>query len=176
MDSKNALAARGYWQAFQEVKKSVSHILNGSNSADVVERDLSVWHSEMFMPCVTAGIIKPSDIVGYRSHQVYIRNSMHTPLNPGVLRDAMSTLFGLLREEPEASVKAVLGHFLFTYIHPFMDGNGRIGRFLMNTMLASGGYDWLIIPVERRNEYMAALEKASVESDIVPFVRFLSSI
>ena len=67
-------------------------------------------------------------------------------------------------------------HFLFTYIHPFMDGNGRVGRFLMNAMLASGGYDWLIIPVERRDEYMAVLEKASVEGDIVSFVRFLSSI
>ena len=176
MDSKNALAARGYWQAFQEVKKSVSDIFEGSNSAEVAERDLSVWHSEMFMPCVTAGIIKPSDIVGYRSHQVYIRNSMHTPLNPDALRDAMTTLFELLREEPEACVRAVLGHFLFTYIHPFMDGNGRVGRFLMNAMLASGGYDWLIIPVERRDEYMAVLEKASVEGDIVSFVRFLSSI
>lgn len=176
MDSKNALAARGYWQAFQEVKKSVSDILKGSNSADVAERNLLVWHSEMFMPCVTAGIIKPSDIVGYRSHQVYIRNSMHIPLIPGALRDAMTTLFELLKEEPEACVRAVLGHFLFTYIHPFMDGNGRIGRFLMNAMLASGGYDWLIIPVERRDEYMATLEKASVEGNIVPFVRFLSSI
>ena len=143
-------------------QKSVSDILKGSNSADVAERDLSVWHSEMFMPCVTAGIIKPSDIVGYRSHQVYIRNSMHTPLNPGALRDAMTTLFELLKEEPEACVRAVLGHFLFTYIHPFMDGNGRIGRFLMNAMLASGGYDWLIIPVERRDEYMAALEKQAL--------------
>ena len=175
-DSKNALAACGYWQAFQAVKKSVSDILNGDNSADIAERDLSVWHSEMFMPCVAAGIIKPSDIVGYRSHQVYIRNSMHTPLNPDALRDAMTTLFELLKEEPEASARAVLGHFLFTYIHPYMDGNGRVGRFLMNTMLASGGYDWLIIPVERRDEYMTALEKASVIEDIVPFAKFLSSI
>ena len=57
-----------------------------------------------------------------------------------------------------------------------MDGNGRVGRFLMNTMLASGGYDWLIIPVERRDEYMVALEDASVAEDIVPFAKFLSSI
>ncbi|GAB1359017.1 hypothetical protein MASR1M31_07960 [Porphyromonadaceae bacterium] len=175
-DSKDALAARGYWQAFQAVKNSVSDILNGADSAEVAERDLSVWHSEMFIPCVTAGIIKPSDIVGYRSHQVYIRNSMHTPLNPDALRDAMSALFELLKEEPDASVRAALGHFVFTYIHPYMDGNGRVGRFLMNTMLASGGYDWLIIPMQRRDEYMVALEKASVESDIVPFVKFLSSI
>lgn len=175
-DSKNALAARGYWQAFQAVKKSVSDILSEGNSADIAERDLSVWHSEMFMPCVTAGIIKPSDIIGYRSHQVYIRNSMHTPLNPDALRDAMKTLFELLKEEPEASIRAVMGYFIFTYIHPYMDGNGRLGRLLMNTMLASGGYDWLIIPVEKREEYMTALEKASVAGDIVPFVKFISSV
>jgi Fic family protein len=46
----------------------------------------------------------------------------------------------LLRAEPDAGVRAVLGHFMFVYIHPYMDGNGRVGRFLMNTMMASGGY------------------------------------
>ncbi len=176
VDSKNALAARGYWQAFQSVKKSVSDILiKKEDAADVLKRDLSTWHSEMFMPCVTAGIIKPSDIVGYRSNQVYIRNSMHTPLNPDALRDAMDALFELLNSESDSGVRAVLGHFVFTYIHPYVDGNGRAGRFLMNIMLASGGYDWLIIPVERRDEYLFALEKASVENEIVPFAKFLSN-
>ena len=177
IDSKNALAARGYWQAFESVKMSISDILiKKEDAADVLKRDLSTWHREMFMPCVTAGIIKPSDIVGYRSNQVYIRNSMHTPLNPDALRDAMDALFELLKTEPDAGVRAILGHFVFTYIHPYMDGNGRAGRFLMNAMLASGGYDWLIIPVEKRDEYMSALEKASVYGEIMPFVHFLSSI
>lgn len=175
-DMRNALAARGYWQAFQSVKMSVADILGGENSADVVERDLWLWYNEMFMPCVTAGIIKPSDIVGYRSHRVYIRNSMHTPPNHDVIGVAMNTLFELLKEEPEACVRAVLGHFVFTYIHPYMDGNGRIGRFLMNVMLASGGYDWLIVPAELRDEYMGALEKASVSGDIEEFVKLLMTI
>jgi Fic family protein len=61
-----------------------------------------------------------------------------------------------------AAVRAVLGHFVFVFIHPDSDGNGRIGRFLMNLMLASGGYNWAVIRVERRKEYMTALEKASV--------------
>jgi Fic family protein len=57
-----------------------------------------------------------------------------------------------------------------------MDGNGRMGRFLMNAMLASGGYPWTVIPVERRIDYMQALESASVDSDIEPFAQFLGGL
>jgi len=62
------------------------------------------------------------------------------------------------------------------YIHPYMDGNGRMGRFLMNLMLASGGYPWTVIPVGDRKIYMEALEKASVGEDIVPFSDFLAGL
>ena len=116
-------------------------------------------NQEMFAPSVMAGIIKAGDIVGYRSAQVYIRNSMHTPLNPEAVRDVMPTLSDLLKNEKEAWIKAVLGHFLFTFIHPYMDGNGRMGRFLMNVMLASGGYRWTVIQKEVRDQYMSALER-----------------
>jgi Fic family protein len=73
-------------------------------------------------------------------------------------------------------IRVVLGHFAFVYIHPYMDGNGRIGRFLMNAMMAAGGYSWTIVPVERRAEYMAALESASVGQSIKPFAQFLASL
>ncbi|MBW1837216.1 MAG: cell filamentation protein Fic, partial [Deltaproteobacteria bacterium] len=53
---------------------------------------------------------------------------------------------------------------------------GRMGRFLMNTMLASGGYPWTVIPVDKRDAYMAALEKASVGQNIVPFAEFLTRL
>ena len=88
----------------------------------------------------------------------------------------MPALFDLLKEEAEPSVRVVLGHFIFVYIHPYVDGNGRMGRFLMNTMLASGGYPWTIIPVEMRNAYMAALENASVGQNIVTFADFLARL
>ena len=77
-------------------------------------------------------------------------------------------------QEEHAGVRAVLGHFIFVYTHPYMDGNGRMGRFLMNVMLASGGYPWTVIPVEERDRYMNALEKASVEQDIKPFATFIA--
>jgi Fic family protein len=88
----------------------------------------------------------------------------------------MPVLFEMLAEETEPSVRVVLGHFIFVYIHPYIDGNGRIGRFLMNVMLAAGGYPWTVVPVERRDAYMAALEEASVRQNIVPFTDFLGQL
>jgi Fic family protein len=88
----------------------------------------------------------------------------------------MPVLFELLKEEPNPGVRAVLGHFTFVYIHPYMDGNGRIARFLMNVMLSSGGFSWTVIPVEKRKEYMAALEKASVNHEIDDFARFVAEL
>ena len=57
-----------------------------------------------------------------------------------------------------------------------MDGNGRMGRFLVNLMLSSGGYPWTIVPLERRADYMATLERASVDGDIKPFAKFLAEL
>ena len=79
-------------------------------------------------------------------------------------------------EETDPAVRVVLGHFIFVYIHPYIDGNGRMGRFLMNVMLAGGGYPWTIIPVEKRDDYMQSLEAASVEQNIKPFSEFLATL
>ncbi len=52
----------------------------------------------------------------------------------------------------------------------------RLGRFLMNLMLASGRYPWTIVPLERRSDYMATLESASVVGNIMPFASLLAEL
>jgi hypothetical protein len=173
-DYQNALAARGYWQAFQKVKVSVLKVLKGQNPGQVAGEDHRAWYRELFGPSVMAGILKPSDLAGYRNRPVYIRHSRHVPPRYDVVSDLMSTFFLLLRKEENPAVRVVLGHFIFVYIHPYVDGNGRIGRFLMNVMLAAGGYPWTVIPMERRSDYMSCLESASVEQNIKPFTLFLA--
>ena len=171
---KDAMAARGYYQAFLVVKQTIATILTNGKPGKEADNDHQKWYRQLFDPSVAAGILKVSDLAGYRNNQVYIGGSKHVPLSVEAMRDVMPILFELLENEKEASVRAVLGHFIFVFVHPYMDGNGRIGRFLMNVMLASGGYPWTVIPVEKRDEYMKALELASAEQDIRSFSKFIS--
>ena len=173
---RNALAARGYWQAYQAVRRSVRKVLEGENPGSVCYDDHGDWYREMLGPSVIAGLLRTADLAGYRNDQVFIRRSMHVPPRYEAVRGCMPAFFDLLREEPEPSVRVVLGHFMFVYIHPYMDGNGRIGRFLMNVMLAAGGYPWTVIPLDKRDDYMDALESGSVDQDIEPFAIFLGRL
>lgn len=87
--------------------------------------------------------LDPSDRARANAEQVpyvYIRHSTHVPLNYNAARKAMPALFDLLHGETGPVVRAVPGHFIFVYIHPYMDGNGRMGRFLLHQMLSSGSY------------------------------------
>ncbi|MEI6243025.1 MAG: Fic family protein, partial [Chlamydiota bacterium] len=173
-EERNALAARGYYEAFEEVKKSINLVFQGNNSGDVAEKDLKKWFQKLFAPMVRAGIIRPEDLLGYRKAQVFIRNSRYVPLPREALPDAMETLFECLKNEPHPAVRAVLGHYIFGFVHPYMDGNGRIGRFLMNTMFVSGGYPWTIVQVKNRKKYLNSLEQIVTEQNMEPFASYIS--
>jgi len=172
--NRDALAALGYWQAFQIVKANIADIIAGTNPGALVQATHREWYRELIQPCVVAGLISPGALAGYRNDAVYLRTSRYVPPRWEAVRDAMTALFNLIEREPEPAIRAVLGHWLFGYIHPYPDGNGRIARFLMNAMLASGGYPWTVIRVEDRDSYLSALDRASIDSDIGPFANFIA--
>jgi fido (protein-threonine AMPylation protein) len=172
--SRDALAARGYWQAFQKVKDTVSEIISGANPGARARATHMDWYRELFQPCVSAGIIQAAALAGYRNDAVYLRTSRYVPPRWEAVRDAMPELFDLLESETHPGVRAVLGHWLFGYTHPYADGNGRMARFVMNAMLASGGYPWTVIRVEDRDAYLSALDRASIDMDIAPFTTFVA--
>jgi hypothetical protein len=171
----NAMAAKGYHEAFKAVMLSLREILDGRPAPAVVSRDLPAWYRALFSPSVQAGLLPAHALAGYRNRPVFIRGSEHVPPPHEALPELLDTLFELLAAEPSAGVQAVLGHFFFVYLHPYSDGNGRIGRFILNAMLAAGGYPWTVIRVEHRKAYMAALENASVRRDISEFTRFVAA-
>jgi fido (protein-threonine AMPylation protein) len=172
--NRNALAARGYWQAFGKVKRTVAEVVAGGDAGDLVRTAHREWYRELFQPCVAVGLINAGALAGYRNDAVYLRISRYVPPRWEAVRDAMPALFDLLEHEPEPGVRAVLGHWLFGYVHPYPDGSGRMARFVMNAMLASGGYPWTVIRVEDRNDYLGALDRASIDMDIKPFAELIA--
>jgi hypothetical protein len=173
---RNALAARGYFEAHLAVRESIRGVMAGANPGTTLKIDLQGWYRAMWAPSVQAGVLKPQDLAGWRNAAVFIKNARHVPLPPEAVRDAMPLLFELLSEEDEPAVRAVLGHFVFVFIHPYMDGNGRLARFIMNLLLAEGGWPWTVVTLDVRSEYMRALDAASTDQDIKPFTQLLSSL
>ena len=72
--------------------------------------------------------------------------------------------------------RAARVHSDFVKIHPFVDGNGRTSRPLMNLELMKGGYPAAVLPVERRLEYYEALDADHVRGDREPFVALIAGI
>lgn len=171
--TRDALAALGYYKAFQSVKKSIGHIFDGTSPHLEAKENLHQWMRNLFQPMIDAQILSSQDLIGYRRNQVYIRGSRHIPFPREAILDAMDAFYHCLANESHAAVRAVLGHFIFVYIHPYMDGNGRTARFLMNVMFASGGYPWTVIQLKNRDRYFAALESASIDHDIAPLAHFI---
>ncbi len=170
----DAMAARGYFDSHERVIASIRETFDGRNAGEVFERSLGDWYRALFGPSVQAGILEAWQLAGYRARRVYIAGSSHVPPPREAVPACMETLFACLKTEADGWVRAVLGHFIFVFIHPYADGNGRLARFLMNLMLASGGYYWAILRVENRTGYMRALEDASAGGEIGRFSAFVA--
>ena len=173
-NQRNALAAKGYYLAFLAVKESIKNVLSGNEVITVIKRDLSRWYQALFSPSVEAGLVEAMHLAGYRNDRVFIRNSLHVPPPKEAVLDCMDALFECLQNEENPIVRAVLAHFTFVFIHPYMDGNGRITRFLMNVLWIAAGYPWTIVRLASRDSYFQALEQASVHKEIEPFTVFLA--
>ncbi|AWI06778.1 Fic family protein [Clostridium drakei] len=113
----------------------------------------------------------------YRSVNVLISGSNHRPPEHFLVPQEMEDLIKWYDENKNKLHPIALAaefHHKFTFIHPFIDGNGRCGRLLMNLILMRNGYPITVIRMEERNEYMSALEKASVENDLEDFINIIT--
>ncbi len=109
----------------------------------------------------------------YRIAPVFIRGSRHVPPNPLRVPDAMADFVTHFVHQPSALhpvVIAAKAHIEFAAIHPFVDGNGRVSRLLVNGLLLRSGYPPASYPATSRAEYLTTLEQSQVTHDIDPFV------
>ncbi len=80
-----------------------------------------------------------------------------------------------LKTELHAVEYAAMIHALFVNIHPFIDGNGRVARLIMNLALLQTGYNITIIPPVVRADYIRGLQ-ASNHNEFQPFINFISEM
>ena len=129
---------------------------------------------------VLKGIEKEDRHAGvYRSVPVMISGSKHEPPQPYMVQPEMERLFSWYsnnKNKLHPVELAALFHFKFVYIHPFIDGNGRTARLLMNFILMQYAFPPAIVKAEHeaRARYYDTLEVASTTGDTKSFLQFIT--
>lgn len=115
----------------------------------------------------------------YRMENVVIGGAIHIPPKHYEIHSLMQKLILEYNEEWKSYhpvLRAVLLHGEFVKIHPFIDGNGRTSRLLLNFELMKNGYPPIIIKKENRAEYYNVLDHAHTTMDYHPFLKFVAKL
>ncbi len=148
--------------------KAYDYICDLAKSKALTEADLLRLH-ELFYTKIDkthAGV--------YRAVRVFISGSKHPLPAPEKIPSLMKAFISWFNQQENKIHPvefAALVHQRFVFIHPFVDGNGRVSRLLMNLALLRAGYTITVIPPVLRNDYIQTLEKA--HADTTPFIQFI---
>ena len=114
----------------------------------------------------------------YRNVDISVKGSNHTPPSYIKVYDRMEKYFNYIAEEQKDDVLEYISycHLQLAKIHPFLDGNGRLARLVLNYELMSNGFAPVIITAGERDKYHETLEKFKVEKDINPFKTYLKEL
>ncbi|HRX16094.1 MAG TPA: Fic family protein [Spirochaetota bacterium] len=158
---KDHFEASGHADAFDEV-------IRLSQKADITEIDILKLHRLFFLK------IDDKNAGAYRTKTVFISGS-HYPLPspervPALMKE-FTDLVSCSRKTEHPVIAAAKAHLQFVFIHPFVDGNGRVARLLMNLILLQQGYQIAIVPPVLRGEYIASIEAA--HKDETDFIKLI---
>jgi len=151
-------------KAFQFVKQCVAE---GKPLNENIVKDIHALLMENILP---GGI--------YRNVEVRISGAQHKPPVPSEMYRQVKEFYATLpyRDGMNAIELAAWAHAEFVKIHPFVDGNGRTSRMIMNYQLMAAGFLPVSIAKENRLPYFEALEAYAVGSDLKPFAEMIASL
>lgn len=115
----------------------------------------------------------------YRNTNVIISGAEHRPPDALQVMSEMQAFLAWYHNDGQALhpvERAARVHVDFVRIHPFVDGNGRTARLLMNLELMKSGFPPVIMPVEKRLDYYEALDTAHTRNDYEPFLMLVTEI
>jgi len=158
---KDHLEAVGHRDAFLYVISLVS------DKVPISERIIREIHSLVL-------IDKPEDKGVYRRIPVKIMGAHHEPPQPYLVPVQMERLVADLYHDNQHTIEtAALFHLVFEGIHPFIDGNGRTGRLILNLMLMQAGYPPIDVKFADRRKYYACFDSYYRDHDASPMVKMV---
>lgn len=139
------------------LSKSYDFMWQLSKKQEITEEDIKQLHKIFYKQ------IDESNAGVYRKTEVIITGSKYPTTKPSEIKPSIKQMierFNKYRKEMHPIEFAAIAHKEFVFIHPFIDGNGRVARLLMNLILIQEGYNIAIIPPIMRPEYIRTLELA----------------
>lgn len=151
-------------KAFGFVKKCVTE---GKTLDETIIKDI---HALLMENILTGGV--------YRNVEVRISGAKHKPPVPSEMYHQIKNFYADMpyKVKENAIEFAAWTHAEFVKIHPFVDGNGRTSRMIMNYQLLASGFLPVSIAKENRLEYFEALEAYAVEGDLNPFANMIAEL
>src|SRR5699024_1501115 len=137
---------------------------------------LSEWQIKNIHRLVLKGI-DDSNAGVYREEQVFISGAKHVPPAAVLIPEKVEDMISWYKNEGSylnAIERGAMLHAIFVGIHPFIDGNGRTARLLLNLEVMKDGYPPVIIKVENRVAYYEALDKAHTTRDYKDFIALVA--
>lgn len=162
---KDHFEAIGHAEAFDYLQKL-------ARRKEITERDILKLHKLFYYR------IDEANAGHYRKQNVIVTGTDFVFPAPSELKELMAAFadeIPRLRTEKHPIEFAALLHTRLVTIHPFVDGNGRAARLLMNLALLQEGYPVTIIPPVLRSEYLSAVRESNT-GNVTPFVNLLSSM
>ena len=156
----------------------VLNLISERPAKDITLKDLLGFHST-----IMKGIVEPGSLGKFRVETSAIFNTagiaIYLPPPPRQINSLVNKLITYINSSKEnfIPVRAAVAHFIFEKIHPFLDGNGRVGRALLQAVLAKGGYGMKgLLAVEekldkQRINYYKGFENP--DRDITDYIEFM---
>lgn len=148
----------------QYVKKSVpkieiQEVLNAIEAFEYICSDTFTLNQKSIKhlhAMVTRNLGIPT---GYKRHSIVVNNKETVaPKHVRLELSKLITWYTHTKKTEHPFIRAVIFHNRFEHIHPFIDGNGRVGRLLLNAMLLRDGYGFILFQNKNRRAYMNALD------------------
>ena len=110
----------------------------------------------------------------YRNVDISVKGSNHTPCSYIKVYDRMKKYFTTINDSSlDLLYRIAFSHSHLTKIHPFLDGNGRVARIVLNYQLIKNGFKPIIISYTEKEDYFNLLEEFKVNKNIEPFIEYI---